>query len=304
MTKLIPSQPKHTRLLAGVEDICCALYGPPGVGKSTFVAKCPDAIALAPDFEGYQSLQDWIALANPAPMTAYWQGTRKAGWEWFQLALRELFEMKKAGRCPYRLVVIDTGALLEQFATDWFMADNQLEELPEDFGKTYTKIAQLLIRAFRSIRANGFGLLLVCHEKIREKKGKIEKILQTTPKLRGQIMEDVTGWFQVVAYFGYRVDPKSQEVERTIDFHGHVNLLAKDRTRNLPKEALLTTDIPDVSDFNLFAAAFAKAPPLPPGSTSPQADEAEQPAAPAVPKGRLARLRERQVKQPSTAGSK
>lgn len=129
------------------------LYGPSGVGKTTFANQCPNSLIL--DFErgSHHLVADRIELRD---------------WEHVIITLNTL----KTEKHGYRTLVIDTADWAEKLLAAWVCQKHHKDSI-EDFGygKGYTILGEYFsqfLEQLDGLRAKGMHVFFVAHSQIRK----------------------------------------------------------------------------------------------------------------------------------------
>jgi hypothetical protein len=138
--------------IKGAKKIC--IYGPEGIGKSTFAAQFPDPLFI--DTEG--STKDLDVARFPAPSS-------------WNMLLNEVAEVKKnTGLC--KTLIIDTADWAEMLCIDHICAKNQKPGIEDfGFGKGYTYVQEefgRLLNLLNEIISLGINVILTAHAKMRK----------------------------------------------------------------------------------------------------------------------------------------
>ena len=170
-------------------DYTWTLYGPPGIGKTTFASE-GDYLLIA--FErGYTAMEaqavDLTLNTHPDPEAsrkAQGQWARADTWERFLITVGEVAALKER---PWAGVCIDTvdGAWLA--AVEHVCAAKGWESIEDggDYGKGYQPVNATFRGTLMRIVRLGIGLAFTSHSRTREFKGrgkvKYDKIVPTLP---------------------------------------------------------------------------------------------------------------------------
>ncbi|MDR0963819.1 MAG: AAA family ATPase [Clostridium sp.] len=138
--------------IKGAKKVC--IYGPEGIGKSTFAAQFPDALFI--DTEG--STKDLDVARFPVPSS------------WAML-LAEVSEVKKdTSLC--KTLIIDTSDWAEMLCIEHICAKNQQSSVESfSYGKGYTYVQEefgRLLNALNEIVSVGINVVLTAHAKMRK----------------------------------------------------------------------------------------------------------------------------------------
>lgn len=212
------------------------LYGPPGVGKSSWASKLDDAFFI--DLEGGVG---WLELEMQyAPVTS---------WAQFERVVKCLYEHKtsfsyavsedadavveiKLPKFP-KHVVVDTVTRLWTFCVDHVCTLNNVTSLRDlEFGEGYQQGRRLLLNAMgkiKALRACGTSLVMLGHYSTEEVKRKDGSTLRTVCDLSPSVRKAVNADIDIIGYAGF-----DDEDERVVYFRPTEQVEAKDRTGSLP----------------------------------------------------------------------
>lgn len=141
----------------------------------------------------------------------------------------------RSGKHPFKTVVVDSLTEAQKFSMAGIMRATTEKDSDRDpdlpgIGEWGKNIEQLrkLVRAFRDLPMNTIFTALAMTEK--DKKG------NTTikPQMSGKLSSEVAGFLDVVLYM-YTKDVKGEGTHRVLSSAKTEEVVAKDRTDNLPK---------------------------------------------------------------------
>lgn len=269
------------------------LYGPEGIGKSTFGAQFPNPLFL--DVEGGTRHID-VARVDPPPAS------------WTEL-METVREFQKEGAGTFDTLVLDTADWAERLCIDHVCAKEQKKGV-EDFGygKGYTYVAEefgRLLDLLSQVVSGGFNVVVLAHAKMRkfEQPDEMGAYDRWELKLSKQTAPLVKEWSDMLLFANYKtmvitkgegknLKAKAQgQGKRVLYTTHHACWDAKNR-HNLDDELPLDYgQIAHCIPAGLAAPALEAAPVSAPRPPEPTAPEPEQPAASQIPQ-RLAQLME------------
>lgn len=173
------------------------IYGPEGIGKSTFAAKFPDPIFI--DTEGSTNLMDVARLPKPTSWT---------------MILQMIDEVKKNPGCC-KTLVIDTIDWAEQLCVDHVCAKYQKKGI-EDFGygAGYVHVREefgRFLNLLQDVIDVGINVVLTAHAQIRKfeqpnEVGSYDRYeLKLGKKTSSQTSPLVKEWADMVLFANYKV---------------------------------------------------------------------------------------------------
>lgn len=203
------------------------VYGESGVGKTVLAGSSCLVPALAPviflNIEGGTlSLRKRYPEVKTVRCKAYSD-------------IVKVYEALKSGKHPFKTVVVDSLTESQKFSMAGIMRVTTEKDSDRDpdlpgIGEWGKNIEQMrkLVRAFRDLPMNTIFTALAMTEK--DKKG------NTTikPQMSGKLSSEVAGFLDVVLYM-YKKDVKDEGTHRVLTSAGTEEIVAKDRTDNLPK---------------------------------------------------------------------
>jgi hypothetical protein len=153
---ILPTQktPPRKRL----QDYPILLYGRPGIGKTTFASKAPDAVFLATE-PGLKALD-----AYEAPIRS---------WEDAEQAFIEL----ESGNHQFRTVIVDTIDLLYKFCAEYTCKELQVvHEADAGYGKGRGLINRTFHNYLSRLCNLPYGVILIGHAKWKKRReGEVEE---------------------------------------------------------------------------------------------------------------------------------
>lgn len=214
------------------------LYGPPGIGKSTFFSKAVDG-RRAPIFL-YTDPGLRFIKAYKKPIMA---------WGQFKGIVKETFI--KANPKLYSMVVLDTTDLLFRMCRQEVCAKKNISHVSDlEWGKGYDLVRdefeQVIALLARWCDDHETGLAFVSHSKDVEIRGRTTKTNKLVPTLPKQCHDIIAPLCDVIGYAGFTVEKADRtpdgEMGRVVIFEPDETLEAKDRTGLLPSKCRLDYD--------------------------------------------------------------
>ncbi|PWA11098.1 hypothetical protein DCC39_10390 [Pueribacillus theae] len=201
------------------EALKILIYGPSGVGKTTFYDGIKDALILDVE-DGTTSLQKKAEM-------------RKNGTRIFQLEswedLQGIFQLIQQGELSFTNIVLDSVTEIQELCKDHVLATQDRRRVsPEtpsqqDYGVISERMRRML-RNFRSLDSN---IIYIARERYLKDESTGEE--RVRPDVSGKLQDDLPGAMDIV---GYMV---SKGGDRKIGFDLEGKWLAKDRTNRLEK---------------------------------------------------------------------
>jgi len=213
------------------------LYGPPGIGKSTFFSKAVDGKRMPLFLYTDPGLRFIKALKRPIMS---WRGFKK------YVDLLVTTQPKHVS-----MVVIDTADLLFRLCRREVCQARGIEHVSdEQWGKGYDMVRdefeQEIAKLAKLSDAGGMGLAFISHSKDVEIRGRTVRTSKLVPTLPKQAHDIVTPMCDVIGYAGFTMEKADREgkdaLGRVVYFEPDETVEAKDRSGLLPARCRLDFD--------------------------------------------------------------
>lgn len=192
------------------------IYGPEGIGKTTFGSQAEDPFFIAT--EAGQKFVD--VKVEPSE-----------DWDKFREIVAAIDGM------TYGTVVIDTTENAFDQCQLW-VCDKLGIDHPsdEDFGKGYQAVRVEFYQQINRLALGDRRLLLISHEQTRDIKGRVVKTQKVVPSLTNTARRVVLPMVDIIGHCGFKLDRTGEPTsKRIIEFEPSELTEAKDRTGLLPK---------------------------------------------------------------------
>lgn len=241
-----------------LEDQCTILYGPPGIGKSSFFLDSPDHLYISTE-DGLRNFRRReIRVRNWLELVAVYQ---------------TLVAQIKAKTCPYRFLILDTGDRGYLMSEDYLtIADKVpfIDEVAGGYGKGYSRSGRIFVDLMQQFKLLRKGFSMIFHSEKRKLNPKErDSDLKVVPNVPERVAHQLLAMADMILYADFvsvqdeTGRPRSARMIRTV---GNEFLVAKDRTNRLPP----TFEMLQGRSFRDFMGLWVKgAPVTPPTSEAP-----------------------------------
>ena len=203
---------------ASMQDIIFFLYGPPGIGKSTFVSQAPDTLFLSTD-PGLRFIK-----SMHLPVSS-WLGFKK-------IVSKLVVERPKA----YKGICIDTIDLLLMMCQKYVCEKRNIEhQSDEPFGKAYEITRSHFMTELLKLKGLDYTLFFISHSRTEEERGRAVRTSKVKPTLPSQGYKVLSPMCDIIAYYGFDEEAADdKEAPRRMFFQLTETMEAKDRSGLLP----------------------------------------------------------------------
>lgn len=218
--------PKNTKGIDAANIYTMLLYGPEGIGKTTF-ASC----AEKPLFISTEAGTKFVDVFDrPCP-----------DWTMFQQVVAELEKEFKEGKQRFKTVVVDTIDIAYDHC-QFYVCEHLGIDHPadEEWGKGYQAIRQEFTRQLARLSGMMTALIFISHEKSAEIRGKLIKTQRTVPTLANSGRRVILPMVDIIGHCGFKLGRDGEPTkERILEFEPSDDVERKDRTGLLPKTLAL-----------------------------------------------------------------
>lgn len=202
------------------EDEITLIYGDPKIGKSTFCS----------GFENALFLDSETGLSN---LSVYRVGID--GWETFIETYKELRDLVKAGKCPYKPLVFDTIDNIYQFCADYVCKKNGLKHPSDlDYGKGWNMVRTEFNTAMQAYKSLDLGVIYVSHADGTEVKTRTGSYTRYDVSMSGQANKVIVPSCDIIMY-AHSVQDKDGVERRVLETKPSAYWNAGDKTGKLPE---------------------------------------------------------------------
>lgn len=208
------------------------LYGPPGIGKSTFFSKAEEGNKIPLFLHTDPGLRFIRAAKKPI-----------ASWAQFKAHVKQLLVSHSA----YSIIVLDTVDLLFRMCRREVCQARGIEHISdEQWGKGYDLVRDAFELEIAKLATLNTGLAFISHSKDVEIRGRSIRTSKLVPTLPKQGHDIVVPLCDVIGYAGFSVEKADQyedgSMGRVVQFTPDETVEAKDRTGLLPAKCKLDFD--------------------------------------------------------------
>ena len=215
--------PTEKRITAkGARDQIMLFYGPPGVGKTTFVNELADRVFF---FSTDRGTRDMKALAREC-----------SNWEDMLATLKK---MESPNAPKYDIVAIDHVDDWANFAEDYVCKQMGIDSLGDaGYAKGWRAFKKELFLFLGRLRALKMGIVFIAHETIKTVKTRAIETDRTMPDMGKSAWKVIVPLVSIVGFCGFqRIKQKNGDVveKRVLITDPTEAIYAKDRTRRTKK---------------------------------------------------------------------
>lgn len=196
------------------------IYGPPKIGKTTFVANMPKCLIFS--FEpGTNGLDDIYSV----PITS---------WKDFKIAVKQLENPKAKEK--YDFCAFDTIDIAYELCEQWICAQNSWSDIRDGaYGRGYDLLKKEFSSAFRKIAQLEYGLIFISHSTEKTlKDANNQEYTQIIPAAAPRARDIVNKLVDFIIYIGEVKNPETKEPERVMFLRGDERVLAGSRFQYVP----------------------------------------------------------------------
>lgn len=216
---VLPTQ--RTTMATRVQDYILMFYGPPGVGKTTFVDQLAPRVLFLSTDRGTRFLNTMRVECH--------------SWAKFEQVVKTL-EAPGAAK-QYDLVCIDHVDDMANMAEDSVCKRLGIESLGDaGYGKGWKAYRRAIESFVQRLLKLGIGVVFVCHEEIKTVRTRAVELDRTMPLLSKSSWKVIVPMADIIGYCGYRTlkleGGKRKEI-RVLETVPREDLYVKDRTRRV-----------------------------------------------------------------------
>ena len=179
--------------VADLAEFSILIFGRPKIGKTTLTSCFPDCHHFMTE-KGAKTLKIHQRFVST--------------WEEMEDYL-DLVEDSK-----FKTVTIDVVDRLYEMCVRHVLDKMDLDEIPEDYGKTYGKIRREFMRVIYKAQALNQGCLFLGHAATSDRTtADGDKVSDTHPNFSGKMLEEFIGSLDMVAYYTYKRGHRVLQIE-------------------------------------------------------------------------------------------
>jgi len=203
------------------------VYGPPGVGKSTFLASAQNVLFLTTD-SGHKFIKSMHRPIKDWPM------------------FKKYVKMIVNDKPDYTAICLDNVDGIAKMCLKYVCDKRGIEDpADEKWGKAFNMIAREFETELMKLTfMDKYGLFFISHSVTKDVKTTFMERTYTSPTLSGQFYKIISPIADITAYYGFdsKVDEDGNQIRRMY-FQPNENLEAKDRTTCLPESIKISKNI-------------------------------------------------------------
>lgn len=230
---VLPTQ--KTVIAQKAKDHVMMFYGPPGVGKTTFVNALADRVLFLSTDRGTRSLAAMrVEITTVAKLEAVLDALEKS--------------------CPYDIICLDHVDDFCHMLSDEVCSQLGIDSLGDaGYGKGWKLYTDAIHNTIARLKALNVGIVFICHEAIKTIRARGLETERTMPDLAKSASKVLIPLVDLVGFCGFtpRKTAEGKRVEiRTLTTIPREDLYAKDRTRRVKPKA------EELLDGKKFIATF------------------------------------------------